>query len=239
MRRDRCTIGKAIAENKMAGGKIISFINLKGGCGKSTSAVHAARYLLSKKRQVCLVDADAQETSSRWIANLAAGIPRPHVERFLDYDVLLENLPELVDRFERVVVDGAGGIAEIQRAALQVADLVLVPVKPTVPDFDAAAGTAQNIAAASKVRERYGYPPIEARFFFCLAKGKRSRTARDLRDVIPETLSYPLLKTEIPDRVAIADCMGLRQTLFDAKDASTKALAKLYANLFKEAGIDE
>ncbi len=46
---------------------ITAFINLKGGCGKSTSAVHLCRYLLEKNKTVALVDADSQATSSSWI----------------------------------------------------------------------------------------------------------------------------------------------------------------------------
>ncbi|NJK39825.1 MAG: ParA family protein [Oscillatoriales cyanobacterium SM2_3_0] len=46
---------------------IVVFINLKGGCAKSTSAVHLSRWLLNKNQSVALVDTDPLSTSSIWV----------------------------------------------------------------------------------------------------------------------------------------------------------------------------
>ncbi len=217
---------------------IISFVNLKGGCGKSTCAVHLCRYLLQQSdRTVCLVDADGQETSSRWIARLEEGIPRPHVERILDYDTLIDKLPTLDDGFDCVVVDGAGGIAETQRAILQMSDRVIVPVQPAAPDLDSAIATATSIDRAAKVRRQ----PIDARFFLSRVK-KNTRIAQDVRDELAAQIAYPILNTELPDRIVFSEAMGAPDgqgvTLFDYIDKDSKQLAKLYVKLFSEIEID-
>ena len=62
--------------------------------------------------------------------------------------------------------------------------------------------------------------------------------SNDVRTTLGDVLPYPLLKAEIPDRTAIAECMALQHTLFDATDSPTKALARLYENLFKESSLD-
>lgn len=40
--------------------KIISILNLKGGVGKTTSAIHLAQYLVSQKKRTLLIDLDGQ-----------------------------------------------------------------------------------------------------------------------------------------------------------------------------------
>lgn len=207
---------------------ITAFVNLKGGCGKSTAAVHLARYLLSKKKKVCLVDADAQETSSHWIHKLQEDIPRPCVERILDYDELIERLDAIDENFDDVVVDGAGGIADIQRAILVMADLVLVPVRPTSPDLDAAIQTARSIAIAEKARRG----DINAKFF--ISCDRKTKLAGEVRDVLGQQ-PYPLLGTAIQERAPIADAMGQGVTLFDYTDKQSKAIAAQYRKLFQEA----
>lgn len=56
--------------------QIIAFVNQKGGVGKSTGAVHAADRFARKGKSVILVDADAQQSSSQWIAELKETSPK-------------------------------------------------------------------------------------------------------------------------------------------------------------------
>ena len=107
---------------------ITAFINLKGGSTKSSSAVHLCRYLRGKNKTVALVDADSQATSSTWITNLDDGIPHPKVYRLTEPDPLLDEVPEIAAKFDHLVVDGAGGLAEVQRTILLLADLVFIPI---------------------------------------------------------------------------------------------------------------
>ena len=100
---------------------ITAFINLKGGSTKSSSAVHLCRYLLDKNKTVALVDADSQATSSTWINNLEHDIPRPKIYRLTEPDPLLDEMPAIANSVDCVVIDGAGGLAEVQRTILLLA----------------------------------------------------------------------------------------------------------------------
>ena len=42
--------------------KIIAFANQKGGCGKSTLCLLLANYLAWKKKSVCIIDTDIQQS---------------------------------------------------------------------------------------------------------------------------------------------------------------------------------
>jgi chromosome partitioning protein len=71
---------------------IVAIINQKGGAGKSTIAVHLVRWLQKQKASVLLVDADAQCSSSKWLARLEQNISYQILQ---DPDELLDELPKL------------------------------------------------------------------------------------------------------------------------------------------------
>lgn len=209
---------------------IIAFINLKGGSTKSSSAVHLCRYLLDKERTVALVDADSQGTSSTWIGNLDEGIPRPKLYRLTEPDPLLDEIPEIANDFDSVVIDGAGGLAEVQRTILLLADLVFIPIQPSAPDISA---SHQAIKAVTRARQiRGGLPQA---YTFLSRVVPKTLLLAEAREVLSANTSVPLLKAEIPQRQVAADVMGQGSTLFDLKTRSAKDVAHFYRQLFDEA----
>ncbi len=128
-------------------------------------------------------------------------------------DPLLDEVPEIAAKFDHLVVDGAGGLAEVQRTILLLADLVFIPIQPSAPDISA---SHQAIKAVSRARQiRDGKP--------------------EAREVLSAYKDVPLLKSEIPQRQVAADVMGQGATLFDLKNRSAKEVANFYRQLFDEA----
>ncbi len=212
---------------------ITAFINLKGGCGKSTSAVHLCRYLIDKGQDVALVDADSQSTSSTWTINLEEDLPRPKVFRLTDPDPLLDEVPVLAETFDTVVIDGAGGLAEVQRAILLLADLVLIPIQPSAPDL---AASQEAIAAVRRVRRlRQGQPQAHT---FLTRTVSNTLLLNEAREALAAYGDIPLLKAEIPQRQVGADVMGQHSTLFDLKGKAAFELADCYRQLFQEVNFD-
>lgn len=209
---------------------ITAFINLKGGSTKSSSAVHLCRYLLDKNKTVALVDADSQATSSTWINNLEAGIPRPKIYRLTDPDPLLDEMSAIANSVDHVVIDGAGGLAELQRTILLLADLVLIPIQPSAPDLTA---SHQAIKAVSRARQIRNGKPMA--FTFLSRVVPKTLLSAEAREVLSAYQDVPLLQAEIPQRQVAADVMGQGATLFDLKTRPALEVANFYRQLFDEA----
>ncbi|EHJ09233.1 AAA family ATPase [Crocosphaera watsonii] len=211
---------------------IIAFLNLKGGCGKSTTAVHLCRYLLDKQRTVALVDSDGQGTSSMWINNLKESIPRPRVYRITEPDPLLDSIPVMAENFDDVVIDGAGGLAEMQRVILLVADLVFIPIQPSAPDLLASEEIINSVRRVRRVRN--GSPLA---YSFLNRTVSNTLLNREAKTALKNYQDVPLLKTEIPQRQIIADLMGQNSTLWDLKSKIARQMEKCYCQLFEEVSI--
>ena len=136
--------------------RIVAVANIKGGTGKSTIAVNLAAELAGARRTVAVVDADAQGTTTAW---LAQG----------DFLVRSESLPldstRNAERWIRqvlgldadlVVIDTPPHVGDAAAAAVGIADLVLVPVTPSGADLVATAEALELIGQARDQRQDGG-----------------------------------------------------------------------------------
>jgi chromosome partitioning protein len=127
---------------------IITVGNTKGGCGKSTIAVNLA-VEFAKTRSVLLVDSDVQASSMSFrakrekddIQSIAINTPTLH----RDLKALNEN--------KIVVVDVGGRDSAIFRSAILAADLLVIPVLPSLYDVWALEDTLSVLAEARVYKE--------------------------------------------------------------------------------------
>lgn len=206
---------------------IIALINQKGGCGKSTTAVHFTYWLATKKKKkVLLVDADAQQSSSEWLEGMELQIPYKVVQT---PDDLLELLPKLALESDLLVVDGPASLAEATRAILFRADLAIVPVQPTGVDLRSASEAVRLIKQAQSVR---GGSPTAAVFLSRAVKGTKLKD--EALALLNKTKEVTILKTVIHQKQAIADTSGQPATVWDLPSRPAKESAREYERLFKE-----
>ena len=206
---------------------IIALINQKGGCGKSTTAVHFSYWLATKKKtKVLLVDADAQQSSSGWLEGMELPIPHKVVQT---PDDLLEQIPELAKQCSQLVVDGPASLAEATRAILFRADLAIIPVQPTGVDLRSASEAVRLIKQAQSVR---GGPPAAAVFLSRAVKGTKLKD--EAISLLSQTPEVTMLKTVIHQKQAIADTSGQSATVWDLPSRPAKESGQEYERLFKE-----
>jgi chromosome partitioning protein len=206
-------------------GVVIAFVNQKGGCAKSTTAVHFAQWLIRQKQQAILVDADAQGSSSIWLGSLEDKIP---CEVAQTSKVLLDRLPKLINQYNQVVVDGPAGLSDATRAILASADLAIIPCQPSGVDLRSAKDAIQLIQQAQAQRQG---SPKAAVFLSRAVKGTR---LKDEALVSLGKIGIPLLHTVIHQRQAVADTFGQEATVWDLLGSAAAEAAIEFEDLFKE-----
>jgi chromosome partitioning protein len=208
-------------------GKVIGFLNQKGGCGKSTTSVHFAHWLVLKRNEtVCLVDADGQGSSSRWISLLDVPIPCEVVQ---SADDLLDQIPVLAERYSYLVVDGPANLSDATRAILLSVHLAVLPCQPSGLDLQSVFESARLVKQARLVRQG---PPQAAVFLSRAIKGTRLKqeTITALKQ-LPDT---QVLRTVVHQRQAIADAFGQSVTVWEMSGGSAPDAAREYDQLFRE-----
>jgi chromosome partitioning protein len=106
--------------------------NTKGGVGKSTLAVHLAVWLHDQGARTALLDMDKQRSSSQWIARAEPGVT---VRTAATPEECLAKVQELSLMHEFVVGDGPGGLNDVSRTLLILADLAILPISPSILDL--------------------------------------------------------------------------------------------------------
>ena len=110
----------------------IVLANTKGGVGKSTLAVHLAVWLHDQGAKVALLDTDKQRSSSPWAAEAE---PLLTIRTAATPEECLCELQGLAQSHDFVVGDGPGGLDDVSRTLLILADLALLPITPSVLDL--------------------------------------------------------------------------------------------------------
>ncbi|MEM9903687.1 MAG: AAA family ATPase [Cyanobacteria bacterium P01_D01_bin.44] len=205
---------------------VIAFTNQKGGCSKSTTSVHFAYWLSQKGHTVCLIDSDAQRSSSIWISCLDdTGVD---VSVLQSADEVIEKLPEIASKYDYTIVDGPAGLSEVTRAILFRTDVSVIPCQPTGVDLRSAADAVKLVRQAQSVRNG---PPAAALFLARAVKGTR------LKDEAIELLSksnIPILNTVIHQKQCVADTFGQHGTVWDLSGRAASESAREFDQLFEE-----
>lgn len=204
---------------------VIAFVNQKGGCAKSTTAVHFAYWLVHRGNQVVLVDADAQRSSSIWIDSLEDKIPCEVAQTSQE---LLDCIPKLSKKYSYVVVDGPAGLSDATKAILYCTDLAIIPCQPTGVDLRSASDAIRLIRQAQTQREG---KPQAAVFLSRAVKGTR---LKDEAITLLTNIGVPVLDTVIHQRQAIADTFGQAATVWELLGKASVEAAEEFEQLFEE-----
>jgi chromosome partitioning protein len=130
--------------------KTIAIISQKGGSGKTTIAVHLAVCAERARNRAAIIDLDPQASALEWHSRRKADTPE--VIRATP-----EQLPALLQQAKTngaavTIIDTAPHSDRAATMAAHLADLVLIPCRPSAFDI-AAIGTTLSILQLTKAKE--------------------------------------------------------------------------------------
>lgn len=198
---------------------IISFLNQKGGVGKTTLAIHIADSLSRKDKKVLLIDADPQASALDWAENSENG------NRFsvvgLPKKTLRSELRTIETDYDYIIVDGPPRVHEIAMAAIAASDLIVIPVQPSPFDVWSLKDIIDLVNEVKTINENLKTVLVINRKIVNTAIG---------RDVVNALADYnfPILTTAICQRVAYAESIALGQTVLNT-NSDMKASEEIQA----------
>ena len=206
---------------------IVAFAGQKGGVGKSTTAVCLAVAALERGSRVLLVDADPQGTVRTW-GEVAAERKRP-APTVIAMGASMHKqgqLMALAAGYDMTFIDCPPRHGEVQRSALMVADVVVLPCGASAADAWALATSLEVVREARAMRDE---------LLACvLITRKQGRTAigKAARKVL-ESTGLPVLTTELGSRIAYQEALAGGQgiTSYAVRDAGTREIFDLLDEL--------
>ncbi len=190
--------------------KVISFINPKGGTGKTTSVINVATCLVNSGYKVAVVDTDPQMSLTNWNKNDKANFDVYTASSEKDVYQVRKDL----SGYDLTVIDGAGSLSVITSAAIMVSDLVIIPVSPSPLDFSASSSVAAVLEAQAYSRK------VEAKYLIT-RKIDNAAMLTLLKDSIDET-GLGRFKTALTNRQTYVKTCVDGNTVFDTKDGAAK-----------------
>ena len=210
---------------------IIVIGGIKGGSGKTTVATNLAVMRGLEGKDVLLIDADDQETSSDFTALrneiLTQGAGYTNI-KLSGASVRTETL-RLKDKYQDIIIDTGGRDTSSQRAALTVADVLLVPFVPR--SFDV--WTIEKVG--SLVSEMKAANPDLRAYMFLNRADPRGQDNEDTKDVLKENESLTFLDRPLGARKAFSNAAagGVGVTELKPQDPkATEEITNLYRYLF-------
>ena len=184
---------------------IISFVNQKGGSGKTTLAVNTAACLTRLGYKVLLIDADKQASATAW-----AGLREEPAFQVVGMarDNMAKEAIRLATDFSATIIDGPPHAETVARSCIIASDFVALPIEPS------GLSTWASDLTIRQVREAQEYKGTLKCGFVVSRKIGNTVIGRDIRG-LATTAGIPVLDAEIEQRVAFAESMTMGRTIFE------------------------
>ena len=204
---------------------IVTIGNSKGGVGKSTIACNLAVMAAKTGKNVLLVDADPQASSLNFRSIResddvkATAITTPTLHKDLkDFS-----------NFDMILIDSGGRDTSIFRSAILAADLLVIPVLPSVYDIWAASDTIEIVKEALLYNEK-----LVSRFLINMVL-PNSIMGRDTQAALKEHEEIPILKQTVGARQVFKNALSMGQGVveFEPKSKAAQEIAACYQEIIK------
>ena len=209
---------------------IISVLNPKGGVGKTTISLNIASCLHAQGHRVLLVDSDKQGNLRSWADKRPDQYDLPMVVG-ADVEKSLVRVGELGGDFDYVIVDGVGHLElGIVSAAVKVANMVLIPIKPGAFEIDAIDPLVEAIKARQLLLD--GRP--SAHFVISMQR-TGTRLSQEIDEAL-EDIGFPIFTARTSELVDFQESVKTGGSVHQY-DPSSKAWKQIEAITNELKGI--
>jgi chromosome partitioning protein len=187
--------------NKDHAGKIVAFVNQKGGVGKSTLTTNVAA-ILGAEHRVLLLDTDSQGSSEDWgvarinkleSENKLRGFSK-HYRGIKKATEVSTDLEEIAGSYDVLIVDTPGRNELVSLGVIAAANLVIIPLTPGNFGFWSSEVTRELIQKVAVAR-----PTDFAARLLLNMRDKRRKVSREAEALLLE-LDIPVMRSSIGHR---------------------------------------
>jgi chromosome partitioning protein len=181
---------------------IVTLMGQKGGVGKSTIAICLGMVALERGQSTLLVDADPQGTLRTWsevavenqravptVVTMGATMHRPG------------QLESIARNYDVTFIDCPPRLGDVQRSALMISDLAILPCGPSASDVWALSSSLELVRAARSLRSGLKACIVLSR------KQPRTSLGKDARSVLEQS-ELNVLASELSYRVAYQEALA-------------------------------
>lgn len=202
---------------------IIVVGGIKGGSGKTTVATNLAVLRSGKSKDVLLIDADDQETATDFTILRNEQLPKGagYTSIKLSGSAVRTEVLRLSDKFKDIIIDTGGRDTTSQRAALSVADILLIPFVPRSFDVWTLEKVSTLVAEMKTIN-----PNLQA-YAFINRADPRGQDNNEASEVIKENEEIGFINTPLGARKSFSNAASAGLGVTEVKPLDVKAVDQI------------
>jgi len=219
---------------------VIGILNPKGGVGMTTLATNLAGAMVERGLNVLLVDADEEGLSTDWARARDATLSDDPEIASLPTRMQLRQISNIRLQFDMVIVDGVARRAKITSAAIERADMIVLPVRPTPLDVLGVENLIKEIQAQQqRLRVQYGSGIKKLRCALCITQ--QVGEVEDMKEIDAKAkdMGVPILTSRIHHRPEFAKALQSGATVHELapKSKAAREINELADEILQSLGI--